>query len=233
MKYRIADTIVEMDAIFKIKSQAIKYLYSTDKPADIKVNIPDIEAYNKRQPDYTYESFCYMLSGSDFYKKLLDFGGMMLHASAVAVEDKAYLFSAASGTGKSTHTQLWLEKFGNSAYIINDDKPAIRYVDGELYVYGTPWSGKTDLNVNSRAKLQGICFLQRDERNWIRRQSAEESIERIMHGSLKRLTVPQLKKQIDIIKNIIENVPIFTMGCTPTPDAAEMSYNAMKNKQLL
>ena len=76
---------------------------------------------------------------------------MLLHSSAVVVDGYAYLFSADSGTGKSTHTGLWKQHFGDRAYIINDDKPAIRKVDGEWYVFGTPWSGKTDTSVNPRA----------------------------------------------------------------------------------
>ena len=72
---------------------------------------------------------------------------MLLHSSCVVYEDKAYLFSAPCGTGKSTHTQIWLKRFPG-AYILNDDKPAIRIMEDGVYAFGTPFSGKTDLNVN-------------------------------------------------------------------------------------
>ena len=85
----------------------------------------------------------------------------MLHASAVVVDGDAYLFSAPCGTGKSTHASLWLKYLKHkNPYILNDDKPAIRIVNDNIYVYGTPFSGKTDKNKNEKANLKGIAFLE-------------------------------------------------------------------------
>ena len=82
-----------------------------------------------------------MWVGEAFYARLLQYDGMLLHASCVEKDGKAYLFSAKSGTGKSTHTHLWLRAFPDSR-IINDDKPAVRRMDGTFYACGTPFSGK-------------------------------------------------------------------------------------------
>ena len=85
-----------------------------------------------------------------------------------AMDGQAYLFSADSGVGKSTHSRLWQQVFGDQRVtIINDDKPALRLRDGVWYVYGTPWSGKYGLNHNLCYPLAGICFLERSKTNKI------------------------------------------------------------------
>ncbi len=89
--------------------------------------------------------------------------GLVFHSSTIDYNGKGILFSADSGTGKSTHTGLWLKYYPNQTKIINDDSPLIRLVDGKPYVFGTPWSGKTDINDNVKAPLSAIVFLKRGE----------------------------------------------------------------------
>ena len=133
--YKIAGLTVEYDCIYNtLKQRSEKYLCNETK-ADIKLRLDDNYFKLKRQtfPDMSDELLEYMGIGTAFYKELLNFGGMMLHASAVAFDDEAYLFAAPSGTGKSTHTQKWTEVF-DGAEIINDDKPAVRKIDGKWKV---------------------------------------------------------------------------------------------------
>lgn len=117
-----------------------------EQKSDIQLSINEAFCRVKQQenPHLTLEQCEYIFAGSEFYRKLINLGGFMLHASAIVVDNKAYLFSAPSGTGKSTHTKLWQECFGDKAIIINDDKPAIRIEEGKCFAYGTPFSGKTD-----------------------------------------------------------------------------------------
>lgn len=89
--------------------------------------------------------------------------GLVFHSSTIDYNGKGIMFSADSGTGKSTHTGLWLKYYPAQTKIINDDSPLIRLVDGKPYVFGTPWSGKTDINDNVQAPLSAIVFLKRGE----------------------------------------------------------------------
>lgn len=163
-----------------------------------------------------------------FYRQLInEYNGLMLHSSAVVVDDKAYLFSARSGTGKSTHTGKWLDIFGREAYILNDDKPAIRILNDGIYAYGTPWSGKHDISVNKKVELQGICFLERDSKNWIKRIDPISSFVLMCEAILRKIPTEEFQKETDLMKKIIENVPIYSMGCLPNIDAAKMSYETM------
>ena len=171
-----------------------------------------------------------MYSGSCFYHRLLKFDGLMLHASAVVVDGKAYLFSANSGTGKSTHTQLWLRKFGDRAYILNDDKPALRLHDGVWYAYGTPWSGKHDISVNTGVPVAGIAMVERAEENSIVPFGGTEAILSI----LRQVNRPQgtaLREQLlALLDRLITQVPVWRLRCNMEPQAAEVAYAAMAEK---
>ena len=160
----------------------------------------------------------------------MNYNGLWIHASAVVVDGEAYLFSAPCGTGKSTHTSKWLQLFGDKAFIINDDKPAIRIIDDEYWVYGTPWSGKHDISVNTKAKLKGICFLHRAETNSIKFIDKASAVKEILDTSHFRTTAEQMMKKLEILDKIVRNVPIYEMGCTPTIEAAKMAYEFMSTE---
>jgi ABC-type multidrug transport system ATPase subunit len=132
-----------------------------------------------------------------------------------------------SGTGKSTHTRLWCEHI-EGTYIINDDKPAIRKVNNELFVYGTPFSGKEDLSKNEKVKLGGICLIYRNEENVIKRISAEEAIVPILRQTIHQLSEKKLDKFLKLLDDILSNVPVYKMGCNISKQAALLSYNTMK-----
>ena len=152
----------------RTKKQAEPYLaecQDENQPVDININVTDerVRAAVAEHPELQQGDWEYMLTGSDFYTELIKFDGILLHSSCIVVDDLAYAFSADSGVGKSTHTQLWLKHFGDRCYMLNDDKPAIRLINGEVYACGTPFSGKYDYSAPKNVKLAGICFLQRSE----------------------------------------------------------------------
>ena len=117
MQYRIADLCIEYDAKYPLLQQrSQKYAVQVDKMAlPLSVTQADIDEYRSQAPHLDNGSLEYLLMGARFYEKLLYFKGMLLHASAVVVDGEAYLFTAPSGTGKSTHTGLWLEYFKDKA----------------------------------------------------------------------------------------------------------------------
>lgn len=232
MKCNIADLIVDVTPDDTTLKQIGQYLITDDAQPEICVAPKTMVEYAKGTMINPFQAYQYLSLGNNFYRALLDYNGMMLHSSAVVVNDKAYLFSAASGTGKSTHTKKWLELFGINAYILNDDKPAIRILEDGIYAYGTPWSGKHDISVNKKVKLQGICFLERAEKNWIKRMDVQSAFIRIYHGTLHNLTPQQLDKMIDIINTIIAVIPVYQMGCTPTIEAAQMAYETMSKPSI-
>ena len=85
---------------------------------------------------------------------IIDKGGFFLHCSCLKYKDEAIIFTAPSGTGKSTHSALWRRHFGDDVVMINDDKPLVREKDGRFYIYGTPWNGKHSIGNNTSAPIR-------------------------------------------------------------------------------
>ena len=188
--YKICDLVVNMDLKYSmIKDRAEKYLIENSNSPDVIIESDEdsISRIKEIAPHLSKAECEVIHTTSMFYRRLLSYDGFMLHSSAVCVDNKAYLFSANSGTGKSTHTTQWLKLFGDKAYIINDDKPALKIENGSVYVYGTPWSGKSDLNMNVRVPLQGICVLERSKKNFIEPLDKGVAVYKLMNQALDLL----------------------------------------------
>lgn len=227
--YRIADLTVNMEAKGKTVTQAEKYLIASSDIADITLsyNPGSCKRLLEAHPELSEESCIYIMLGKAFADALLDYNGLVLHSSAVSYENNAYLFSADSGTGKSTHTSLWKQCF-NGAEIINDDKPALRFIDGVFYVYGTPFSGSTPINKNVRIPLKAICFIERGEKNSIERMTNNaEIIKLFLPQTLRHLSNDKVNKLFDIMDKLIKTVPFYKLRCLPDEDAARLSHKVM------
>lgn len=213
--------------------QALPYLAENqdeNQHIDITINVDEKRVLSamKEHPELIQDDWEYMLTGSDFYTELLKFDGILLHSSCIVVDDKAYAFSADSGTGKSTHTQLWLKHFGDRAYMLNDDKPAIRLIDGKVYACGTPWSGKYDYSTPAVVELAGICFLERSENNWIRKADTGKAVFNIFSQTIRKLSKKNMDSLFDVLEQIFSKVPLYEFGCNISEEAVLTSYNAMK-----
>lgn len=229
--HKIADLTVDMGYKYeRMIKQAEAYRIEGDKTPDMTIYLSDsfIEQKIKEDGELTPETCEYIYTGSIFYLGLIHFGGLMLHASAVLIDGKAYLFSASSGVGKSTHTSLWQKAFGKDrAKILNDDKPAIRIEKDGIYAFGTPWSGKTDLNINVKAPIAGICFLERGDKNKIRRENGGAVIAKLLAQTVR----PYKEQNMDIllrhVDKVLKEIPVYTMRCTISEEAAYTAYNEM------
>ncbi len=160
-------------------------------------------------------------------RKILDYNGIIFHASVIEMDGKAYAFTAPSGTGKSTHCRLWLKAFPNKARIINGDKPLIRYIDGLLYAYGTPWCGKENYNVNTKAPLEAICFLQRGENNVITEIDKNAALKRIFTQLLLPETQSQSESFFTMLTLICDKVKFYSLECNMDIEAAHVAYDGM------
>ena len=225
------------------------------KIADLIADLPDTESNALRCQAYTYpdapdadivicekkyrthlypanlprKALSYVEDAFQFYVRLVDFGGFYLHASAVVLDGRAYLFSGDSGAGKTTHTRLWQSIFGPDCRVINDDKPALRLIDGVWYAYGTPWCGKDGINLNERAPVAGVCFLKQSSRNAIRRLSIQDAIQRIMGQTLYTFQdIGRIDAFLKLLEQFLGAVPFYELENLPVPDAARLSYETMR-----
>ncbi len=230
-KLRVAD----INLLIKYKydtmlKQGAFYEADFEKP-NVTIDIPDemLEQWHKESPHLTIDDIEYVYTGASFYEALLHFNGFMLHSSGVVKDGYAYLFSADPGTGKSTHTALWQKYFGeNNAMIINDDKPAIRLTDNKLWVYGTPWSGKTDKNINMKVPLGAIVFLERSENNWVKEIEPKEAIPLVMQQTIRPVEKDKMIMLLDMLDRVLSSVKLYRLGCNISDEAVEVSYNGIR-----
>lgn len=152
---------------------------------------------------------------------------LMLHGSTVAVDGKAYLFTAPCGTGKTTHTRLWRDLLGQRAVMVNDDKPFLRITPTGVLAYGSPWSGKHGLATNICVPLQGICALRRGMDNRIEPAQAQDLLELLCHQTHIPQDQALGEKTRCLVETLAQRVPLWQMECTKDPQAAVVSYTAM------
>lgn len=230
--YKISGLTVEMDSFGYTVTQAEPYLTEAVEKADIVIR-SNWEKVKEKQPHLSDEDCEYMSTGASFYYQLLGFDGMLLHSSAVVLGGEAYLFSAPCGTGKSTHTALWRKVFGEDrAVILNDDKPALRLEDGVWYAYGTPWSGKTDQNLNIKVPLKGICILTRSEENHIEPFGGKDAIFALLEQTARPQGAEGRIKMLTLLDKLLTQVPVWKMGCNMEADAPRVSYEAMSKGEI-
>lgn len=229
--YNVAGLTIKMNTFGKTSLQAEPYrIHNIEKP-DVVISTDGYEL-EKLWPTLSVDSREYMATGVLFYKALLNYDGMMLHSSAVVVDDRAYLFTANCGTGKSTHTSLWLKLFGDRAFVLNDDKPALRCENGIWYAYGTPWSGKHDISRNVRVPLAGIAVLERGEENVISRFNGIDAINQIIR-QVNKPKFPEYRiKMLNNVDKLFREIPIWKLKCNMDPEAAIVSYEAMSGQKL-
>ena len=224
---KIAELIAEIPTADGLAVRCKDYLWKEDSVADIIVRK---ELYRRElfDPRIPIKTVAYMEAAAQFYRQLLSFDGFYLHSSAVVRDGKAYLFSGHSGVGKSTHTRLWIDTFGGDTRVINDDKPALRCIDGVWYAYGTPWCGKDGINLNEKAPLAGICFLKQASSNRICRIQPPEAFQKMLGQTMHRmLDVQHLDDLLRLMEDLLSKIPVYELENLPEPAAAMLSYETM------
>ena len=160
-------------------------------------------------------------------EQLLSYDVLLIHGSAIAVDGKGYLFTARTGTGKSTHTRLWRQVFGSRAVMVNDDKPFLQFTESGIFLCGAPWSGKHGLDTNITVPLQGICILERGAENAITPVSADAAAAFLCHQCQAPMDAEKLPLFTRLTKRL-PAVPLWHMRCTVSEEAPAVAYKAMK-----
>ena len=158
---------------------------------------------------------------------------ILFHGSVVAVDNEAYLFTAASGYGKSTHARLWQELFGQRAVMINDDKPFLRITDHGILAYGSPWDGKHHLSTNTSAPLKAVCILERSQINYLEPISKDMAMAMLIRQTHRPADIILLEKTLMLIDKLSKNVETYRMWCNTEPEAARIAYNGMSERKAL
>lgn len=161
--------------------------------------------------------------------KMLEFDTFLMHGAVVAVGDKAWLFTAPSGTGKTTHINLWLKNIQGS-YVVNGDKPLI-HIGDECTVYGTPWAGKEGMNRNMGVKLCGIVCLNRGKDNRIEKVSLSQLLPVLIQQSYRPKEKAGLEKTLVLLSRLGRKIPMYQLYCNMNDEAALTAYNALSGAE--
>lgn len=153
---------------------------------------------------------------------------LLFHGSGIALDGEGYLFTAACGTGKSTHTRFWREQLG--AVAVNDDKPFLKISIAGITMYGAPWSGKHGLDTNMAVPLKGLCILQRGPENKILPITPEEAMGMLLHQGCPPLDENARPRFRELTQMLAGTVPLWRMECTKDPQAAVIACAAMQGK---
>ncbi len=227
----IAGLSVKVDNLYGYVARVCEgYTVAPTDNYDIEVKITDEDLADEPQP----ESFIappHVLESTAVYRRIAErlpaFDAFVMHGSVIAVDGVAYIFTARSGVGKTTHTRLWLEKFGSAAHVLNGDKPIIRFIDGKPYACGTPWRGKENYGVNEMLPLGGIVFFGRGVQNKaypIDRERAFFGLSGQVYRSRER---DVLLKTMALTDKLVSTVRLVAAECNMERDAADVVYGAL------
>lgn len=159
--------------------------------------------------------------------RLPAYDAFVVHGAAMSANGKGYLFTAPSGTGKTTHIRMWQKCYPEKVGCINGDKPIVRKIDGQFYLCGTPWRGKEKYGKPAILPVGGICVLGRSKENFIHKVQPNEVFEQLTHQVFFPKEPQVLVKFLTLFDEFLSNVPIYRMGCNMDTSAAEMSFAAM------
>ncbi len=227
---KLADISIGIDNRFEFTKEFCKdYIIETDQ-YDFKVSVNEEEILKQKNeievnaPDDFTESIC-------IYRKIAQelpkYNAFVFHGASVEVNQKAYCFTAKSGTGKTTHISLWKKVFGDKVNIINGDKPIIRLIDNKFYVYGTPWSGKENLNRNVHFPLKSICFINQSKINSIEKLTSHQALNKILHQIYLPQNKIDLETTLDLLGRLLQQTDLYNLNCNISDEAAELSFNVM------
>lgn len=238
--YKIADKVIEVSSIYEDVHEYCKDYATNDQP-DFSVTItPEDIAAEKQKSDseYAYEGLPApnfpdaLLEETAVYRKIAEimpgYDTFVFHGSVIAVDGVGYLFTAKSGTGKSTHTRLWREYFGERAVMVNDDKPMLKVTGNGVIAYGTPYNGKHRLGTNIAVPLKAICILTRGEENSIIRIDKSEAYPMLVQQVYRPQNSMQLMKTLDLVDTMAESVKLYKLVCNMEIEAAKIAFEGMQ-----
>lgn len=240
----IADHTFSIFSIYEqVQDMCREYACQDIPEFSIHTTIDDI-LYERRQTDETRriegllpctfkDSYLEVLA---VYRKLasrlLQENILLFHGSAIAVDGKCYLFTARSGTGKSTHASLWRKMLGERAVMINDDKPLIHIQNGKATVYGTPWDGKHHLSCNKAVPLCGIAMLQRGEVNNIRPAEVKEALPILIRQAYLPKHSESMIPFLELVGQLALSTSLYSLQCNMEDEAARIAYEGMTNEHI-
>lgn len=207
------------------------YLCEDEPEIEIRVDENDI-AYEHREADkvHTTHSDGYLETLAVYRKiskAMLDYDTFLMHGAVIAYNNNAYMFTAKSGTGKTTHIKKWIANL-DKAYVVNGDKPLIKITETEAVACGTPWCGKEGMGKNSMVPLRAIILMERGEENRIADISYTEAFTFLLQQTYQPNGAEFMKKTLRLFSQLKGRVRFYRFVFNNMKDDAfDVAYEAL------
>lgn len=236
---RLTDVVIRIEPVFDyMKEYCREYITKEQAGFTVRTESADIDFERERSMKEAKREGSPIMEFSDVYletlavyrkiaERLPMLDTVLFHGSVVAVDGAGYLFTAKSGTGKSTHTRLWRELFGNQAVMVNDDKPLLKITENGVVAFGTPWNGKHRLSTNISVPLRAICVLTRDTGNHIEVVEPKEVYPMLLQQVYRPLDTASMIQTMELVETMMKNTSFYKLGCNTDIEAAKVAFNGM------
>lgn len=241
--YKIAEKVIEIQSLHEeVHKLCRKYKLNDVSDFRVEISQSDIDFERKKSALEDEKESILTRIFSDSYletlavyrkiaEQMIEYNTLLFHGSAIAIDGMGYLFTAKSGTGKSTHTRLWKEYFGERAVMVNDDKPLIQVNGNGVLVHGTPWDGKHHLSRNISVPLKAICILNRGAENKICRITKSAAYPMLLQQTHRPMNAEKMQNVFTLLDRMCENLSLYRLECNMNPDAVTTAYNGMNMEE--
>lgn len=247
----LAERILEIHSLYgKCQEMCGEYVLSTEQHAapDIEIDIAiknilrendfsQSQEYREGKEQYLYHDPGY-LEYFVVHRKICEimpfFKTFLIHGSVISFNGLGYMFTAPSGTGKTTRTKIWLKEFPGS-FVVNGDKPLIRVNEDVAYAYGTPWCGKENLAKKTKVPLNAIFVLERaddTEESNLERMSKAEAYISLLKQAYEPKDIEARKITLKLIEKICTLVKIYRFRSLPSREAIRLAWKTASNDRL-
>ena len=226
---KLAEKLISMNCIHSELTTFFKDYLVDDQNSDISLTWTDSDILAEQDMTEETEYSLPYLETLTALRKIAEvfplYNRFLMHGASIAYAEKGYLFTAPSGTGKTTHIRLW-NQYLNNVKIINGDKPFLS-LEKEPYIYGSPWAGKEGWQKNHSFPLAGICFVQRGTRNKIRRLHSSECLALLFNQIYIPVEPVGAGKTLELVDTLLQKVPVWLLECDISEDAVRCSFETM------
>ncbi len=229
-KLALAGVTVRVRSRFESLKRFSKHFLYEGENEDFSVSVTDGQIADEKKL-YDYEVSDSYVESTCIYREIAEllpnYDAFVFHGAAITYNDKGYIFTAPSGTGKSTHIKLWKDFLGEPVDIVNGDKPIIKLEGDGFSVFGSPWAGKENWGKNRKAPLCALCFVEQSPTNSVKRLSTSDVVARIIKQTYRPKNVAAYLKTLELLDSMLKNVPVFLLRCDMSENAVKTSFEAL------
>ena len=226
----LADEYIEINSVYDELKNFFKDYLVNDVTPDFSVSLSKEDILAEQEATCENQFSPAYLETLALLRKLAEIlpshNRILMHGASISYNEHAYLFTAPSGTGKSTHIRLWKKYLGDDVKIVNGDKPFIS-LENEPMIYGSPWAGKENWHRNCKKPLKGICFVQRGTTNSIRRIEASDCLSLLFKQVYLPADTLAAGLTLELVDMLIKKVPLYVLTCDMSEDAVRCSFEAL------